>query len=90
MQLEDHLGDGPAQVEALVRAADVERPPVGVVLVGLLAEVEGDGAVGYREAGGCIFDAAVVVRHRLSLAVSSYLGLSNQCAPMPTSQRPRM
>ncbi len=54
MKLEDDLGDGLGEVVGWVGGADVECPAVGVGGVGVdvvLAEVEGDGAVGAWEAG---------------------------------------
>lgn len=65
MELEYDLRDGAAEVERLVRTTDVERPSVGAVLVCLRPEVERDGAVGYGEAGGRVFEATLLVRcHR--------------------------
>lgn len=76
MELEYDLGDGAAEVERLVRTTDVERPSVGAVLVCLRPEVEGDGAVGYGEAGGRVFETTLLVRchgHRWSKFPANYI-----------------
>lgn len=60
MKLEYNLGDGRGEVEGLIGGAEVECPAVGGGGVGVFAEVEGDGAVGYWEAG-CGVEEAIVV-----------------------------
>jgi len=65
MQLKYHLGDGSANVVGGVRTTDVECPFVGAIFVCFRSEIEGDGAVGYWEAGGGVGEPAggVGLRH---------------------------
>jgi len=65
VQLKYHLGDGRANVVGGVRTTDVECPFVGAIFVCFRSEIEGDGAVGYWEAGGGVGEPAggVGLRH---------------------------
>ena len=59
MQLEDDLRDCLAQIEIFIWRSDVESPSVSLILVRVWAEIKGNRAECYWEAGGGVIEADV-------------------------------